>query len=63
MWEHEHEYVNMTESFLKHSTNVKKKIGTLFLDTWQIIYHDVKEYSTMCTWMNDNYDDKKMDEN
>jgi hypothetical protein len=42
------------QSFLEYFVNIQR-ISKEYSLTWHIIYHDVEEYFTTCTWMNDNY--------
>ncbi len=33
----------------------------MFFDTWDIMFGDMEEYFFTCSWMNDIYDENKMD--
>jgi hypothetical protein len=49
VWEHEHDRI-----FLEYFVDVKRILLKYSLTHGKNI-HDVEEYFTTCTWMNDNY--------
>jgi hypothetical protein len=47
VWAREHKQVSPSKSFLEYLANIDK----IIFDTWDGIFGDVEEYSTMWLWM------------
>ncbi len=49
------------QTFFRIFYSCQWNIRRIFFDTWDIIFGDMEVYFSTCSWMNDIYDEKKMD--
>ncbi len=47
------------QTFLNLFHPCQHNIRRIFFDTWDIMFGDMEEYFSSCSWMNDIYDEKK----